>query len=179
MYLIPVGPLIRPRHFYPNLRSPGRCVRWGSSLMEPPKGDTLAPPRAPQFATFQLAPGWLWGADDCPPLRHPAPQQGIVMHRNWPTRMIAAPISIALLCLLFGCAGSPRFPVSPQNVVSGREQCAAALNGAADCSAAGNALCRAKGFQAGSSVDTQTEYCFDRSRAGVGNCTFVTRAACH
>jgi hypothetical protein len=92
---------------------------------------------------------------------------------------VAATIPIALLFLLFGCADSPRFPVSPQNVVSGREPCTTAQNGATECNAAGNALCRAKGFQAGASVDTQSEYCFDRSRAGVGNCTFVTRAACH
>jgi len=49
----------------------------------------------------------------------------------------------------------------------------------ADCNAAGLALCRAKGFQAGAGLDTQTEYCFERSRGGVGNCVFVTRAACH
>jgi hypothetical protein len=101
------------------------------------------------------------------------------MHRTWPAQVIAATIPVALLFLLFGCAGSPRFPVSPQNVVSGRELCTTEQNGATDCNAAGNALCRVEGFQAGASVDTQSEYCFDRSRAWVGNCTFVTRAACH
>jgi hypothetical protein len=89
-------------------------------------------------------------------------------------RLVAATISTAIL---FGCDG-PRFPVSPHSVVSGHEQCTAA-NGAPDCAAAGNALCRARGFEAGASVDTQTEYCFERSRGGMGNCTFVTRAACH
>jgi hypothetical protein len=105
--------------------------------------------------------------------------QGIAMHRTWPALVVAATIPVALLFLLFGCTGSPRLPLSPQNIVSGREQCSAAQNGATDCNAASSALCHAKGFQAGTSVDTQTEYCLDRSRGGVANCTFVTRAACH
>jgi hypothetical protein len=91
-------------------------------------------------------------------------------------RLVAAAI---LAALLFGCADSPKFPVSPQSVVSGRERCTVTPNGAPDCNAAGNALCRARGFEAGASLDTQTEYCFDRSRGGMGSCAFVTRAACH
>jgi hypothetical protein len=101
------------------------------------------------------------------------------MHRIWPAQVVAGTIPLPLLLLLFGCASSPSLPIYPQNLVSGREQCASAQNGATDCNAAGYALCHAKGFQTGASVDTQTEYCFDRSRGGVGNCTYVTRAACH
>jgi hypothetical protein len=79
------------------------------------------------------------------------------MHRTWPAQVVAATIPAAIL---IGCADSLRFPVSPPSVVSGHERCTAA-NDTPDCNAAGQALCRAKGFQAGASVDTQTEYCFE------------------
>jgi type IV secretory pathway TrbL component len=42
-------------------------------------------------------------------------------------------------------------------VVSGRERCPAAQNGAPDCQIAATAVCRGKGFQTGKSVDTQSE----------------------
>ncbi len=42
-------------------------------------------------------------------------------------------------------------------VVSGRERCAPAQNGAPDCLAAASAVCRGKGFQSGKSLDTQSE----------------------
>jgi hypothetical protein len=42
-------------------------------------------------------------------------------------------------------------------VVSGRELCATAQNGAPDCLAAAAAVCRGKGFQTGKSLDTQSE----------------------
>jgi len=42
-------------------------------------------------------------------------------------------------------------------VVAGREHCPKAPNGAPDCVAATLALCRANGFESGSSVDMQTE----------------------
>jgi hypothetical protein len=42
-------------------------------------------------------------------------------------------------------------------VVSGRELCATAQNGAPDCVAAAAAVCRGKGFQTGKSLDTQSE----------------------
>jgi hypothetical protein len=82
--------------------------------------------------------------------------------------------------LLFACADSSRLPAPLPSaaIVSGRERCAVAPSGAPDCGAAVNALCRAKGFAAGTSIDTQTEYCLDRARGAVGNCAFVTRAAC-
>jgi hypothetical protein len=92
-------------------------------------------------------------------------------------RLVATTIPAAL----FGCADGPKLPAALQSaaIVSGREDCTATSNGASDCSAAANALCRKRGFAAGASVDTQTEYCFDRSRGGMGNCAVVTRAACH
>jgi hypothetical protein len=105
----------------------------------------------------------------------PVTRAWAVLRGTWPAQVAAATIPAAIL---FGCANSPRFPVSPQSVVSGHEQCTAA-NGTPDCNAAAHALCRAKGFQAGAGLDTQTEYCFEKSRGGVGNCVFVTRAACH
>jgi hypothetical protein len=42
-------------------------------------------------------------------------------------------------------------------VVSGRVRCEPAPNGAPDCLAAANGVCQSKGFQAGRSLDTQSE----------------------
>ena len=42
-------------------------------------------------------------------------------------------------------------------IVAGREFCPPAANGAPDCRVAANLLCRAKGFEAGRSVDFQSE----------------------
>jgi hypothetical protein len=72
-------------------------------------------------------------------------------------------------------------------VASGREQCAIAGNGAPDCQVAAEALCRARGFGTGASVDFVTaEKCRPPYRASgrdtpEGACTlehFVTRAPC-
>jgi len=41
-------------------------------------------------------------------------------------------------------------------VVTGRERCVIAPNGAPDCRVAAETMCRAKGFSSGSSVDYQT-----------------------
>src|SRR5215467_5938871 len=43
-------------------------------------------------------------------------------------------------------------------IVTVRERCAAAQNGAPDCQAAAAAACRGKGFQTGKTVDTQSEH---------------------
>jgi hypothetical protein len=42
-------------------------------------------------------------------------------------------------------------------LVAGRERCAVAGNGAPDCEPAAKALCTAKGFASGKSIDTQSE----------------------
>ena len=72
-------------------------------------------------------------------------------------------------------------------VISGRERCILAPNGAPDCRVAAETLCRAKGFAGGTSVDSETvEKCTPRYRASSRNtpdgiCTsehFVTRALC-
>lgn len=51
-----------------------------------------------------------------------------------------------------GLAGLPS-----TRVLTGRERCALAQNGAPDCGPAAQALCKGKGFQGGKSIDTQTE----------------------
>jgi hypothetical protein len=79
--------------------------------------------------------------------------------------------------ILFGCADNFKLPLSTAAIASGRQQCVVASNGAPDCGAAVNALCRANGFEAGASLNTQSELCLDRSR-GTSTCVFVTRAAC-
>jgi len=71
-------------------------------------------------------------------------------------------------------------------VVSGHQKCTLAANGAPDCLAAANAICKAKGFQAGKSVDmTTAEVCPAQvylsgrnSGPGCHTDTFVSRALC-
>jgi hypothetical protein len=67
--------------------------------------------------------------------------------------------------------------------VSGNERCAVAPNGAPDCATAAQALCRAKGFEGGRSLDTQTRTCLPQATAAggsfkLGDCVYVTRALC-
>ena len=55
-----------------------------------------------------------------------------------------------------GAAGAVKGLRRP-GVVAGRELCPVAPNGAPDCVAATVAICRANGFESGSSIDMQTE----------------------
>jgi hypothetical protein len=82
-------------------------------------------------------------------------------------------------------AGVTKLPVP--GVASGHEQCLLAANGAPDCRVAAEALCRARGFATGTSVDFVTsEKCQPPYRSSSRNtpegvCTlehFVTRALC-
>ena len=72
-------------------------------------------------------------------------------------------------------------------VVTGRVRCEAAPNGAPDCKAAANAICKGKGFQSGKSLDSVAqEQCparvfFEARAPALGECrqeTYVTRAVC-
>jgi hypothetical protein len=73
-------------------------------------------------------------------------------------------------------------------VVSARERCAAAQNGAPDCQTAAATLCRGKGFQTGKILDTQTEqkcssgrFLLEGRAPSSSECPtliFVTRAMC-
>jgi len=72
-------------------------------------------------------------------------------------------------------------------IVTARERCAVAQNGAPDCQAAAAAACRDKGFQTGKSLDTQSEHkcpaqVLLKGRApNDAECpteVFVTRAVC-
>jgi hypothetical protein len=76
-----------------------------------------------------------------------------------------------------------RIPVS--RVMSGRERCTEAPNGAPDCIAAAHALCRKHGYSSGNSLDfTSAEECPPRWASGrptPGECTtvtFISRAMC-
>lgn len=70
--------------------------------------------------------------------------------------------------------------------VTGHETCRVAPNGAPDCIAAANTLCKSKGFASGKSLDmTTAEVCppkvYISGRQTVGDCrteTFVSRALC-
>jgi hypothetical protein len=71
-------------------------------------------------------------------------------------------------------------------VISGHEKCKVAPNGAPDCLAAAIAMCQAKGFESGKSVDmTTAEVCpaqvylsGRKSGPGCHNETFVSRVLC-
>ena len=72
-------------------------------------------------------------------------------------------------------------------VVTGRERCTAAANGAADCSVAIATLCRAKGFATGRILDIEAsrkcpaEVLLSGRVPSLGDCgteSFVTRAMC-
>lgn len=84
-----------------------------------------------------------------------------------------------------GATGLPR--VGSSAMVDGRMKCAVAENGAPDCKAAADTLCRDKGFKEGKSVDTEaTQTCSvkallsgNKSEPGVCRTdNFVTRAMC-
>lgn len=82
-------------------------------------------------------------------------------------------------------ANVARLPAA--RLVTGRERCPVAPNGAPDCRAAAEAMCKASGFASGNSIDFQTtEKCppqvlASRRPRPEGACTlenFVTRALC-
>jgi hypothetical protein len=69
--------------------------------------------------------------------------------------------------------------------VSGSERCLTAPNGAPDCRAATEALCKANGFESGRSLDTRTQaYCppaqikLSGPLPKLTECVYVTRAIC-
>jgi hypothetical protein len=76
--------------------------------------------------------------------------------------------------------------LSTTRVISGHEKCREAPNGAPDCVAAADAICKSKGFQSGKSVDmTTAEVCpaevylaGRNSGPGCRTVTFVSRALC-
>jgi hypothetical protein len=84
--------------------------------------------------------------------------------------------------------GLPRFDLKLPSMQTGREKCPAAANGASDCKAAADALCRAHGYKEGKSTDTDaTEKCSAEAlllsgrKSQPGACRtdyFVTRAWC-
>jgi hypothetical protein len=77
-----------------------------------------------------------------------------------------------------------RFPST--RLITGHVECATAANGAPDCLAAADALCKGKGFSSGKSIDmTTAEVCppevYLAGRSGGPECrteTFVSRAIC-
>jgi hypothetical protein len=68
-------------------------------------------------------------------------------------------------------------------MMSGRERCVAAPNGAPDCVSAAETLCRKHGFTSGKSMDfTSAEECPVKTLLGQNNecttVTFISRAMC-
>lgn len=82
--------------------------------------------------------------------------------------------------------GDAMVKIPAARVVSGHEKCQIAPNGAPDCLAAANAMCKTKGFESGKSVDmTTAEICpaqvYLSGRSSGPGChaeTFVSRALC-
>ena len=75
--------------------------------------------------------------------------------------------------------------ISKTRMVSGRQNCLVSDNGAPDCAAASDKLCKAKGMKSGTSLDvTSARECPTRAilqkeaRAECKDVTFVTRAVC-
>lgn len=76
--------------------------------------------------------------------------------------------------------------ISSTRVIEGHEKCQIAPNGAPDCIAAADTICRNRGFKSGKSVDmTTAEICPARvylagrsSGPGCHSLTFVSRALC-
>jgi hypothetical protein len=76
--------------------------------------------------------------------------------------------------------------LSTARVIAGHEKCRNAPNGAPDCVAAADAICKTKGFKSGKSVDmTTAEVCpaqvylsGQSSGPGCHTVTFVSRALC-
>ena len=74
----------------------------------------------------------------------------------------------------------------PTNIVTGRERCPLAANGAPDCVAASVALCKQKGYTSGTSTDiTSAQACpatvLLQGRSGGPECrneSFVSKAVC-
>ncbi|MGB3866029.1 MAG: hypothetical protein WBA29_10420, partial [Xanthobacteraceae bacterium] len=59
-----------------------------------------------------------------------------------------------------GSQSPPRLDLKVPSMRKGREKCPVASDGAADCKAAADALCRAHGYKEGKSTDTDaTEKC--------------------
>ena len=75
--------------------------------------------------------------------------------------------------------------ISKTRMVSGRQNCTVSDNGAPDCAAAADRLCKAKGMKSGTSLDvTSARECPTRAilqreaRAECKDVTFITRAVC-
>jgi hypothetical protein len=75
--------------------------------------------------------------------------------------------------------------ISKTRMVSGRQNCLVSDNGAPDCAAAADKLCKAKGMKSGTSLDvTSARDCPTRAilqkeaRSECKDVTFVTRAMC-
>ncbi|MGN6312049.1 MAG: hypothetical protein ACTHNN_21125 [Xanthobacteraceae bacterium] len=85
-------------------------------------------------------------------------------------------------------SGLPRFDLKIPSMQTGREKCPVAANGASDCKAAADVLCRAHGYKEGKSTDTDaTQKCSAEAlllsgrKSQPGACRtdyFVTRAWC-
>src|SRR5262249_29596921 len=74
-------------------------------------------------------------------------------------------------------ANVTKLPVT--SITAGRERCMVAPNGAPDCGVAAEALCRAKGYVGGTSVDFETvEKCPPRRRVSGRDVRDVPEGVC-
>src|SRR5215471_14287185 len=83
-------------------------------------------------------------------------------------------IAAALVAVPVACTTAPELPLKAPvgGVVSGHERCPGG-----DCRAASKAICQAKGFEDGTPLDSQSEYCLEKG-VRLSSCVFVTHAVC-
>lgn len=157
---------------------------WSQAAPQPVAQQSSAPqPSAPQGEPA-TAP---------PPAAQPAPENpGLIEEISKLLRNSASGLSSSLkgsqeTIENFNARATDHLRVSPQTVVNGRATCPAAANGAPDCKAASDHLCKAKGYKEGKSLDIESaEKCSAKvylsGRTGTpGECTmehYVTRAVC-
>ena len=136
------------------------------------------------FAMAQQAPP---AATEAPPENQPGyiTQFGTWMNRSTTTQGAQDAAKDAANAAIDAATSLMRLPGT--RVVTGRERCDLAPNGAPDCQKAADVICRGKGFQLGRSLDFQSEQrcrpsAWVSGRAPAeGECRtehFVTRAVC-
>ncbi|TAK47532.1 MAG: hypothetical protein EPO23_10860 [Xanthobacteraceae bacterium] len=161
---------------------PGMGLAQGPPLQNPPPSNspqTQAPLPAPPPGLIGTIGNWIGrSADDVAAKFNSARQSAPVPAPSAPVPEAKDPPRPA---------GEPGPSLLPSaGVVTGRALCVTAANGAPDCKAAADELCRGKGMRSGRSLGSETsENCpvqvLVTGKRSPGDCrmeTFVTRAVC-
>lgn len=158
----PAAPPVEPSPTAPPRENPGLINEIGKLLeRRQPLFPVVTPPQAPSQASPEPAPA---ASDQAGPGGEPTP-------RGKPAD-----------------SGLPHLDLKIPSMQKGREKCPVTADGASDCKAAADALCRAHGYREGKSTDTDaTQKCSAEAlllsgrKSQPGACRtdyFVTRAWC-